>query len=58
MRGSSTCTDLHNSKILHLLGNKLTKTKKQFMKTKAKYTILIIGSLVFFKNFQKKITLI
>jgi len=57
IRGSSTCTDLHYSKILHLLGNKLTKSKKNFMKTKATYTILIIGSLVFFKNFQKKITI-
>jgi len=57
IRGSSTCTDLHKSKILHLFGNKPTKTKKNFMKTKATYTILIIRSLVFFNNFQKKITL-
>jgi hypothetical protein len=56
IRGSSTCTDLHNSKILHLLSKKPTKTKKNFMKTKATYTILILGSLEFFKNFQKKVT--
>jgi hypothetical protein len=58
IRGGSTCTDLHKSKILHLFGNKLTKTKKKCTKTKAKCTILIRGSLVFFKNLQKKITLI
>jgi hypothetical protein len=48
MRGSNTWSGLHNSKILHLLGNKPTKTEENFMKTKATYTILIIGFLVFF----------